>query len=399
MSESGYWLGIVNATLPPSTNCSNLYSHHPTARVLMSLHYILVFTLGLLGNSLALYVIRPNLTKINSTTLYSANLAISDVLFTLALPLRIFYYASGFDWPLGETLCQVTAVLFYVNTYAGVNFMTCLATDRFVAVVFPLHYTRLRRARTVYYICIGVWVLVLVQTLPLLSMKMTRKEKDGTTTCMEYPNFESEVLEGLPYILIGAVVMGYGIPVVTILCCYSALLWKLRLAAGSGVRRRVQRSAMSRKASGVTVGVVIVFVLCFSPYHINILQYMVRKLIYTTTCMELQAFQVSLHITICLMHLNCCLDPFVYFFACTGYKRRVLKIMRVPVSSLSSVDRTGDDTYSRRDSHFRSRTRSPFSLGMLTEVPGLLGVNSSIIKQESMTLSQQQHQHQETLLV
>ncbi|XP_055771395.1 G-protein coupled receptor 183-like isoform X1 [Salvelinus fontinalis] len=378
------WLEGVNSTLNLHSNtssslvCTNLYDHRPVARVLMSLHYSLVFMLGLLGNALALHVIRPNLAQINSTTLYSANLAASDVLFTLALPLRIAYYALGFHWPLGETLCRVTALLFYVNTYAGVNFMTCLAVDRFVAVVLPLRYTRLCRARTIRYVCIGVWVLVLVQTLPLLSVTMTRAEPDGTTTCMEYPNFENGAVEGLPYVLIGAVVVGYGVPVATILCCYLVLLWKLRLVTRSGVGGRGHRSLRSQKATGVIAGVVLVFVVCFSPYHINILQYMIRKLRYTPDCTELQAFQVSLHFTVCLMNLNCCLDPFVYFFACKGYKRRVMKMLRVQVSaSFSSVVRTGEDTPFKwggnQDGRSRlgSRTVCPVALDNVTNtIPG-----------------------------
>ncbi|XP_045555505.1 G-protein coupled receptor 183-like isoform X4 [Salmo salar] len=341
------WLEGVNSTLNLHSNtssslvCTNLYDHRPVARVLMSLHYSLVFMLGFLGNALALHVIRPNLAKINSTTLYSANLAASDVLFTLALPLRIAYYALGFHWPLGETLCRVTALLFYVNTYAGVNFMTCLAVDRFVAVVLPLRYTRFCRARTVRYVCVGVWVLVLVQTLPLLSVTMTRAEPDGTTTCMEYPNFENGVVEGLPYVLIGAVVMGYGIPVATILCCYLVLLWKLRLVTRSGVGGRGHRSLRSQKATGVIAG-------------------------------------MSLHFTVCLMNLNCCLDPFVYFFACKGYKRRVMKMLRVQVSaSFSSVVRTGEDAPFKRGgtrdgrSRLGSRTACPVALDDVTNtIPG-----------------------------
>ncbi|KAJ8003400.1 hypothetical protein DPEC_G00147930 [Dallia pectoralis] len=349
------WPVSVNASSPPNnTACDNLYDHRATARILMPLHYTLVLTMSFLGNALALHVIRPNLAKINSTTLYSANLAASDMLFTLALPLRIAYYALGFHWPLGEVLCQVTALLCYANTYAGVNFMTCMAADRFVAVVLPRRFARLRQARTVRYICIGVWVLVLVQTLPLLSMKMTRRELDGTTTCMEYPNFEGGVVQGLPYILICGVVMGYGIPVLIILCCYSALLWKLRLLARTEVSGRGQRLRRNRKASRLIVWVVFVFVVCFTPYHVNILQYMIRKLRYSPDCTQLLAFQVSLHITVCLMHLNPCLDPFVYFFACKGYKRRVMKVMKINLSASSSLK---DSTNTCGESWYRARSR------------------------------------------
>lgn len=324
--------------------CNTLYDHREYARVLMPLIYSIVFVVGLLGNCLALHVIRPNLKKMNSTTLYSLNLVISDILFTLSLPLRIAYYGQGFHWPLGEALCKISGLVFYINTYAGVNFMTCLSVDRFIAVVTPLRFGKLRKVGNVRYICVAVWLLVLGQTLPLLNMPMSNREADGYITCMEYPNFEA--VDHIAVILIGAVVVGYGIPVVTILVCYSVLCFKLQRLSNSN--RLTEKSGRSRKVIGVIGCVSLVFVVCYSPYHINILQYMIRKLVSEPDCADLTAFQISLHVTVCLMNLNSCLDPFVYFFACKGYKRKLMKLLKLQVSmSFSSVARTSPEGSSK----------------------------------------------------
>lgn len=340
----------VSFTLPSTNNgsnkttCDTLYAHRDYARVLMPLFYCIVFVVGLLGNSLAFHVIRPNLKKINSTTLYSLNLVISDILFTLSLPARIIYYALGFHWPLGEAVCKISGLIFYINTYAGVNFMTCLSIDRFIAVVLPLRFARLRKVSNVRYICVGVWLLVLAQTLPLVGMPMTNKEPDGFITCMEYPNFES--VDHIAAILIGAVFIGYIVPVLTILVCYSVLCSKLHFTAKTN--HLTEKSGRSRKAIGVICCVSLVFIVCFSPYHIDILQYMIRKLVLSPDCADLTAFQVSLHITVCLMNLNSCLDPFIYFFACKGYKRKLRKLLRLQVSmSFSSAVRTSPEGSSK----------------------------------------------------
>lgn len=324
--------------------CDTLYNHREYARVAMPLIYSIVFVVGLLGNCLALHVIRPNLKKMNSTTLYSLNLVISDILFMLSLPVRIAYYAQGFHWPLGEALCKISGLVFYINTYAGVNFMTCLSVDRFIAVVMPLRFGKLRKVGNVRYICVAVWLLVLGQTLPLLNMSMSNLEADGYITCMEYPNFEA--VDHIAVILIGAVVLGYVLPVVTILVCYSILCFKLQQISRSN--RLTEKSGRSRKVIGVIGCVSLVFVVCYSPYHINILQYMIHKLVSEPDCVDLTAFQVSLHFTVCLMNLNSCVDPFVYFFACKGYKRKLLKLLKRQVSmSFSSVARTSPEGSSK----------------------------------------------------
>ncbi|KAM8750075.1 G-protein coupled receptor 183-A isoform 1-T1 [Acanthopagrus schlegelii] len=324
--------------------CDTLYSHRDYARVLLPLLYCIMFFVGLLGNCLALHVIRSNLKKINSTTLYSLNLVISDILFALSLPLRIAYYALGFHWPLGEALCKISGFIFYINTYAGVNFMTCLSIDRFIAVVLPLRFSRFRKVSNVRYICVAVWLVVLAQTLPLLGMDMTNKEPDDHITCMEYPNFEK--VDHIATVLIGAVFLGYVIPVVTILVCYSVLCSKLHSSAKNN--HLTEKSGRNRKAIGVICCVSLVFVICYSPYHIDILQYMIRKLVSKPDCADLTAFQVSLHITVCLMNLNSCLDPFIYFFACKGYKRKLLKMFKLQVSmSFSSAVRTSPEGSSK----------------------------------------------------
>ncbi|XP_037542522.1 G-protein coupled receptor 183-A [Nematolebias whitei] len=327
-----------NMTVPLSNStCKTLYDHRKYASIFIPLIYCVVFFVGLFGNGLALHVIRANQKKLNSTTLYSLNLVISDILFTLSLPLRMIYYAQGFHWSMGEVLCKISGFIFYINTYAGVNFMTCLSVDRYIAVVLPLRFAKFRKVNNVRYICAGVWLWVLAQTLPLFFMPMTSEEDGNFLTCMEYPNFEK--IDNVATILIGAVFLGYVIPVITILVCYSVLCSKLHLTAKTN--HLTEKSGSSRKAIGVICCVSLVFVVCFSPYHIDLLQYMIRKLVSNPDCADLTAFQVSLHITVCLMNLNSCLDPFIYFFACKGYKRKLLKLLKRQVSvSFSSAVRT-----------------------------------------------------------
>ncbi|XP_051982022.1 G-protein coupled receptor 183-B [Xyrauchen texanus] len=345
-------------------SCTNLYDHRSVARVLIPLVYSIICPVGLLGNALALHVTFSNLTKLNSTTLYSANLAVSDILFCLSLPLRAIYYGLGFHWPLGEGLCKATALLFYLNCYAGVNFMTCLAVDRFVALVLP-RMEKMRKVKNVRFVCLAIWLLVLAQTLPLLGSQMTKKEPDNTITCMEYSNFEFTI-EGLPYMLIGAVVLGFGVPVGTIIACYSILTYKLHLVAKSN--QLTKRSGRTKKARGVIAGVVFVFLVCFSPYHIDLLQYMIRKILYKPDCIELQSFQISLHITVCLMNLNSCLDPFVYFFACKGYKQKVMRMMSWQVGThFSSVGRTSPESSGTGDRHV-TRHNNRIKMNTIREV-------------------------------
>ncbi|XP_073425624.1 G-protein coupled receptor 183-like [Dendrobates tinctorius] len=322
----------------------DLYYHQNTARIWLPIFYSTIFLFGLLGNILAMFVIHKNRRKLNSTTLYSRNLVISDICFAIVSPFRIVYYSRGFNWTLGEPLCRITALFLYINTYAGVNFMTCLSIDRFFAVVHPHRYNKIRRVKFAKIICIVVWLVVFFQTFPLLLQTMSRWEPTGRTTCMEYPNFEQ--IQHLPYMLLGACFIGYYVPLIIMLYCYSQI--SIKLCQTTKQNPLSEKTGTNRKATNTIILVIVVFLICFTPYHVAITQHMIKKLIYEPDCDEQKLFQMVLHITVSLMNLNCCLDPLIYFCACKGYKNQILKILRRQASiTSSSATRPAADESSR----------------------------------------------------
>lgn len=108
-----------SAENPSNRSSCDVFVYQKSAAVLFPIFYSAVFIISACGNSLVLYVICQRKQKFNSTSVYLVNLALSDSLFTLALPGRIIYYIRHFDWPFGDLLCRLTTLLFFTNTYAG----------------------------------------------------------------------------------------------------------------------------------------------------------------------------------------------------------------------------------------------------------------------------------------
>ncbi|KFW90795.1 G-protein coupled receptor 183, partial [Phalacrocorax carbo] len=325
----------------------NVHNHHFSAKVTFSLFYTTLLVFGACGNILALCItFQRRKKKLNSTDLYLVNLALSDALFTLALPGRIAYYILEcdwpfgdwiaysileFDWPFGDWFCRATAFIFYMNTYVGIYFMTCVSVDRYIAVVRTRHPGRIRKMSRARGVCVLIWSLVFLQTAPLLLRPMTRRMGDKLT-CMEYFNFEE--IPKLPYLLLGACVLGFFLPVGIIFVCYVRI--NLKLCQTAKENPLTVKNGHHRRAFTVILVVLLAVLLCFSPYHLNIVhpyhrnivQFMVRKILYQPSCREQQAFKMSLQVTVAFMNLNCCIDPIIYFFAFRGYKRRLLRIFR-----------------------------------------------------------------------
>ncbi|KAL2081318.1 hypothetical protein ACEWY4_023171 [Coilia grayii] len=317
---------------PNSSSECDIFTHQEVAPVIFPILYTLVFFISLLGNSLVLTISCQRRQKLNATSVYLVNLAVSDALFTVVLPTRITYYICHFDWPFGEMLCRVTTVLFYTNTYAGIAFMTCISMDRYLAMVHPQRAQGLRRLTTARRVCCVVWAITLLQTAPLLFKQMVTLD-NGHRTCMEYSKLDLS-----PYILLLACVVGFCFPLGLILFCYSCISLKLlRTARHNPVVGRTGRGSQARS---IILVILATFLLCFSPYHVNIIQHMVRRVLAggaKPTCEQQRAFKTALQVTVSLMNLNCCLDPLIYFFAIKTYKERVVSFLRMRLSSANTT--------------------------------------------------------------
>lgn len=173
----------------------------------------------------------------------------------------------------------------------GIGFMTCISLDRYLAMVHPHRLQGLRSLKVVRRVCCLVWAVVFMETAPLLfrSMLHQRLEK---RTCMEYFNFDGS--RSTPYLLILACVISFCCPLTVILGCYAKVNLKLRDAAKhSSVTGRTKRN---HRANIIILLILLTFIVCFSPYHVNIMQFMFRKMSHQPTCEELRAFKMSLQV-------------------------------------------------------------------------------------------------------
>ncbi|XP_052462210.1 G-protein coupled receptor 183-like isoform X2 [Carassius gibelio] len=334
-------------TMPMNDSYTNqtcdVFIYKESARVVFPIFYFLIFFISLAGNSLVLYITcQKKQKKMNSTTIYLINLAISDTLFTLALPGRITYYIRGFDWPFGDFFCRLTAMVFYCNTYASIAFMTCISIDRYLAMLHRQRCQRLRKTKVVRGICILVWVVVLLETSPLL-FKSTLEYRSSHRTCMEFSNFDSyKMAIGLLF----ACVVGFCFPLGLILCCYSQVSCKLYKT--SKENPVANRSGSNSRAKNMILIILLSFVVCFSPYHITIMQFTVRRLYNVPSCDELKTLKMVLQVTVAMMNFNSCLDPIIYFFAIKTYKKRVMSLFKsyisIPASSRSIQENSSSNT-------------------------------------------------------
>uniref|UniRef100_A0A3Q1IC84 G-protein coupled receptors family 1 profile domain-containing protein n=1 Tax=Anabas testudineus TaxID=64144 RepID=A0A3Q1IC84_ANATE len=255
----------------------------------------LMLVVGVVLNSLALYVFCGASTHSSASVIYTMNLAVADLLVALSLSARIALYHSGG----GCVACSyVHNFSYFVNMYCSILFLTSICVDRYLAVVHAsstLH--RWRTTGAAKCVSAAVWFIAVVVTYSF---------QVKTSSCVLLPAlFYLTILEFLLPLL---TVVGFTLRV----ACF--------LSSSQGLMPQQSRARRAR-AVRLLVTVLVVFTVCFTPFHIRqVLVYFQVKV--GEEGLEREAWHVlAYHITVTLSSLNSCLDPVVYCFVTDSFKR------------------------------------------------------------------------------
>ncbi|KAM6909019.1 G-protein coupled receptor 4 [Xenentodon cancila] len=266
--------------------------------------YGVIFSLGLPSNLLSLW----GLYQLGRSggggcqLVYILNLLLSDLLQLLTLPLWILYLQGRHCWPYGQLTCELVGYVFYVNIYASVMFLCLIATDRCLAIVYPLSSRRVRTVRVAAVSGVAVWTLTFLFCLSGLLPSVFDSER---LLCLEqYP-----VSPRYAHFKIITVVLGFLLP--------CAILGYTSSRIGVTLRRSPSLSDHERhRIVGILFVITVNFIVVFGPYHL-VGGYRFASLLQTEDPCEFER-SIFLIYRLCygLTSLNTLLDPLFYIFLC-----------------------------------------------------------------------------------
>ncbi|XP_075862055.1 C-X-C chemokine receptor type 2-like [Microcebus murinus] len=274
---------------------------------------VLVFLLSLLGNSLVMLVIMCGRVGRSVTDVYLLNLAMADLLFALTLPIWAASKVNG--WIFGTALCKLVSLLKEVNFYSGILLLACISVDRYLAIV---HATRAltQKRHLVKFICLGIWGLSLILSLPFCLFHQAYKPNNSDPVC--YEDMDKCTATWRMVLRILPQTFGFVLPLLVMLFCYG---FTLRTMVKVHVWQRQQ-------GMGVIFAVVLVFLLCWLPYHLVLLaDTLIRIHVIAATCERRNVNDQALEATRILSFLHSCLNPIIYVFIGQKFRHGLLKIL------------------------------------------------------------------------
>uniref|UniRef100_A0A6J0UYM5 Cysteinyl leukotriene receptor 1 n=1 Tax=Pogona vitticeps TaxID=103695 RepID=A0A6J0UYM5_9SAUR len=287
--------------------------------------YSLISVLGFGENSFVLYVLIRTYHEKNAFQIFMLNLAVSDLMFVCTLPLRVVYYVHKGNWLFGDFLCRISSCTMYINFYSSILFMTAMSFFRCIAIVFPIRNLHFITEKKATLLCVAVWVVAILASSPFLERGTYTDMNTNKTKCFEPPPPEKTLkLAVMHYI---ALTVGFMFPFATIVVCYTMII---RTLLKHSLHKK---EASKKKAVWMMLIVTIVFLISFTPYHIQRTVHIHFIMRDDKTCEETLYMQKSVVITLSLAAFNCCLDPLLYFFTGGNFRKRLSTFRKASTSS------------------------------------------------------------------
>lgn len=269
--------------------------------------YSLFFIVGLPANCLSLYVAWMLMRNGNTMAVYLFNLSISDLLYTISLPVWI---ELALQRPLGG-LCSLVAVIMYNSFYVGSGLLCCISVDRYLAVVYPLHFHWVREVQTAAIVSIALWTLEITIHIILLDHTGALQAFSSRNVCDERIPMTQEDSN----LALTRVTLGFLVPIFIMTFCFQQIMQSLKKNTSILTVER-------RKVGLLLFYLLLTYIVAFMPYQIVML---LRAILEPGTCSWATRLRDPYLVTVATTTINSTLDPIIYCLISESAQRELRK--------------------------------------------------------------------------
>ncbi|XP_036614922.1 P2Y purinoceptor 11 [Trichosurus vulpecula] len=233
---------------------------------------VVEFLVAVGGNGLVLYRFSTQEQRPwHPAIIFSAQLAVSDLLYAFSLPPLVFYFYPPKHWSFGAAACLFERFLFNCNLYSSIFFITCISLNRYLGIVHPFFAHGHVRPKHAWAISLAGWGLVAALAAPtfkfshLVSPQNVTgahcrvNQPEGCTKCLGTAT-DDNLPDYWVYSLVLAV-LGCGLPFLLTLLAYSAI--------AQAILTNPNITRPEKLKVGVLVGGgIVLYAMSYIPYHI-----------------------------------------------------------------------------------------------------------------------------------
>lgn len=309
--------------------------------------YAIFFILGLLGNSLVIWVIACGVRLRSMTDVCLLNLAIADLLLVCSLP--FLAHQARDQWHFGDAMCKIVLGIYHIVFYCGIFFVSLMSIDRYLAIVHAICAMKTRTRSFGMIAAVVTWVAGFLASFPDV---IFLKEQSNGSVQYCYPDYSAvSGNDGNTHFwkifsLFKMNILGLLGPLLIMGFCYSQIIWRLLFSHSS-----------RKQAIHVVIIVVAVFICCWVPYNVASFFKALELMHVYTGCDTSKAIFLALNITEAIAYSHSCLSPILYVFVGEKFRRHLRKLInRTPCRLCQMIkvylpqDRINGSVYSQTTS-------------------------------------------------
>uniref|UniRef100_A0A8C2KBQ3 G-protein coupled receptors family 1 profile domain-containing protein n=1 Tax=Cyprinus carpio TaxID=7962 RepID=A0A8C2KBQ3_CYPCA len=248
--------------------------------------YSLFFIIGFPANCLSLYVAWVLMKKGNNLAVYLINLSVGDLL--------------------------VIAVVMFNSFYMGSGFLCCISVDRYLAIVFPLHFARVREVRTTVLLSVIIWLAVIVLHVSLFTYTETIWNFCASRMCEE-PMIMTATAAN---VAITRAALGFLVP-------YGVIFLSNEIIRAE--RRKICRLLFS---------LLFTYLLAFMPFQVVMF---IRGLLEPGNCSVTHNLRDYYMVFVAMTTINSVLDPILYCLISDSAKTEMKRLFKVCEEQFSKI--------------------------------------------------------------
>lgn len=311
--------------LPSHSNSSIRYIDH----VSVVLHGLAAL-LGVTENGLILFVVGCRMQQTVVTT-WVLHLALSDLLASTSLPFFTYYLAVGHSWELGTTFCKFHSSVFFLNMFASGFLLSAISLDRCLQVVRPVWAQNHRTVAVAHRVCLMLWALAVLNTVPYFVFRDTVTRLDGRIMCYYNmlllnpgPDHEATCNYRQKALAVSKFLLAFVVPLAIIALSHVAVSLQLRHRGRQRTGRFVR----------LVAAIVAAFVLCWGPYHVFSLLEAHAQAVTTQRHLALR----GLPFVTSLAFFNSVVNPLLYVLTCPDMMHKLKRSLLAVFESVLVED-------------------------------------------------------------
>ncbi|XP_066573395.1 atypical chemokine receptor 2 [Amia ocellicauda] len=285
------------------------------ARVFLPVLYTSVFVLGMVGNGLLAGILIRYIKLKRMVDIYLLNLAVSDLLFVVTLPFWAVYAHS--EWIFGSTTCKAVTLIYTMNLYSSIFFITCISLDRYLEFVWSFHTINLRKLPVSCAICAAVWTVSALASAPDVIFTELQEFRDHKL-CLH--NFGGEHMSWWKiFMKFELNIVGFFIPFLAMLFFYSRISCVI-------TRAKLHRGTKSLK---LAIALVVFFFVLWFPYNLVVFLHSLQDLHVISHCTTSQHLDFAIQVTESLAFVHACLNPILYAFVNKKFQHHLMSMLKM----------------------------------------------------------------------